>query len=61
MQHHLRHTALEFQEEKQHEIRVGLVNIISDSITIVTFILVLVTRAEGRMLLTNTIGRVSQV
>jgi CemA family len=60
VQHHLQQTALHFQEEKQHEIRVGMVNIISDLTTLTVFFISLATRAEGRELLTNTIGRVSQ-
>lgn len=61
VQHHLQHEALHFQHEKQAEIRVGLVNIISDSITLVTFLITLAARNEGRELLTNTIGRITQV
>jgi hypothetical protein len=61
VQHHLQHTALEFQEEKQHEMKVGLVNIISDTTTLTAFFIALATRNEGRTLLTNTIGRITQV
>ena len=61
VQHHLQHEALHFQHEKQSEIRVGLVNIISDSITLATFLITLAARNEGRELLTNTIGRITQV
>ena len=60
MQHTLQHTAKEFEHEKQQEMRVGAVNLISDSITLTTFLVVLATRNEGRRLLTNSIGRVSQ-
>ena len=60
MQHTLKHRAKEFEHEKQHEMRVGVVNLISDSITLVTFLIVLAKRNEGRRILTNTIGRVSQ-
>lgn len=60
LQYELQHKAHEYEHEKQEEIRVGLVNIISDSVTIVTFGVILTMRADGRQALTNTIGRISQ-
>ncbi|NJR42112.1 MAG: hypothetical protein HC767_05110 [Akkermansiaceae bacterium] len=60
MQHSLQHKAHEYEHEKQEEIRVGLVNIVSDSVTIVTFAVILTMREDGRQALTNTIGRISQ-
>lgn len=60
MQAELQHKAHEFEHEKQEEIRVGLVNIVSDSVTITTFAVILTMRDDGRQALTNTIGRISQ-
>lgn len=60
MQHHLKHRAKEFEEEKRNEMRVGAVNLISDTVTLCTFFIVLASRNEDRQMLTNTIGRVSQ-
>lgn len=60
MQSELQHKAHEFEHEKQEEIRVGLVNIVSDSVTITTFAVILTMRDDGRQALTNTIGRISQ-
>jgi hypothetical protein len=60
MQHHLKHKAKEFEEEKRNEMRVGMVNIISDTVTLCTFFVTLALGNEGREMLTNTIGRVSQ-
>lgn len=60
VQHQLQEKAHEFEHEKREEIRVGLVNIISDSITISAFLVTLAAHVEGRTALTNTIGRISQ-
>lgn len=60
MQSELQHKAHEYEHEKQEEIRVGLVNIVSDSVTITTFAVILTMRDDGRQALTNTIGRISQ-
>lgn len=58
--HQLQEKAHEFEHEKSEEIRVGLVNIISDSVTITAFLLTLAMHVEGRTALVNTIGRISQ-
>ena len=60
MQHQLQERAHEFEHEKREEIRVGLVNIISDSVTISVFLVTLAAHGEGRTALVNTIGRISQ-
>lgn len=60
VQHQLQEKAHEFEHEKSEEIRVGLVNIISDSVTITAFLLTLAMHVEGRTALVNTIGRISQ-
>jgi hypothetical protein len=60
LQHELQLKAHEYEHEKKEEIRSGLVNIVSDSVTIVTFSVILIMRADGRQALTNTIGRISQ-
>eukprot|EP00892_Ulva_mutabilis_P010826 jgi/Ulvmu1/8115/UM040_0010.1 len=58
--HQLQEKAHEFEHEKREEIRIGLVNIISDSVTISVFLVTLAAHVEGRTALTNTIGRISQ-
>lgn len=56
----MQHAAHEFEEEKEEEIRAGLVNRISDSITLSTFAAVLFLRPQGRAALSSAAGRIAQ-
>ena len=59
-QHQLQETAHEYEHEKKEEIREGTVNALSDSITLTSFLTILVTRSEERKSIASAIGRLIQ-